>query len=507
MNGLYPTYIPGVGTPFAEIGEIDSKSLGAAFGAGGDGRINFGLLHVINSLHRAALPNSQRYIPPDTVKALCRNGVRRMTTNRTGTQRSPLESPEDEAALRRVGMDAIGGLLLDSWGNAPQRKAFFKRVAADVGKKIQAVTRPKPVEIFIDVFGFSRGAAEARVFTNWLLEMFEGDTLCGVPAAVRFLGLFDTVASVGLPTEFGWGANGHASWGDPANLRISPAVKNCVHYMAMHENRGSFPSEQVRLHGALPANCQEFMFPGMHSDVGGGYSPAEQGRGPSGRDEEKLSQLPLEAMYQAARAALVPVDSRLARDGNYDPFKVSDSIRQVFNAFMAARQKSQPVREWLFEYLAWRYQVRLRYLDLPWHERAGASERADLQGANQRLLDDVEALSAYRPGVAWDEPAGGLETEQQRHAARVRSLAPEAREVWQRAQSRGPIDVGAATLFADYVHDSYAGFRPFDQVKVLGFDPIPGSWETEGYLRWRRRYEGSNDRLTQVAPGADEQAA
>ena len=509
-NGHYLIYIPGVGTPFAEIGEIKPESLGEAFGAGGDGRINFGLLHVINSIHRSISPTDRPYAASDTVKALCRNGVRRTTSNRTGTHRSPLESPEDEAALRRVGMHATGGLLLDSWGDAPQRKAFLKRAAAEIGQKIQAATKPKPVEIFIDVFGFSRGAAEARVFTNWLLEAFEGNTLCGVPAAIRFLGLFDTVASVGLPASAGWGANGHASWGDPANLRIAPAVKNCVHYVAMHENRGSFPVDQVRQSGVLPANCQEFMFPGMHSDVGGGYSPTEQGRGPGGRTNEKLSQLPLEAMYQAAKTALVPLDRRISRDGNYDPFSVADTVRQAFNAFMGARQKTQPVREWLFEYLVWRYQSRDRYMSLPWHARASASERDDLQGANQRLLDDVEALGSCNPTAAWpgDADVGGFETSrQQRYAARINSLAPEAREVWQRAQAHPPIDAVAAAMFADYAHDSYAGFRPFDQMKILGWDPIPGSWEPEGYLRWRRRYEGNNQKLTQVEQDSTEQAA
>jgi len=509
-NGLRPVYIPGVGTPFPEVGEIAPSSLGAAFGAGGDSRINFGLLHVINSIHRSISPTDRPYAPPDTVKALCRNGVRRTTTNRTGMQRSPLESPEDEAALRRVGMATIGGLLLDSWGNAPQRKTFLKRAAAEVGQKIQAATKPKPVEIFIDVFGFSRGAAEARVFTTWLLEVFEGNTLCGLPASIRFLGLFDTVASVGLPTSAGWGANGHASWGDPDNLRVSPAVKNCVHYVAMHENRGSFPVEQVRHNGALPANCHEFMFPGMHSDVGGGYAPTEQGRGPGKRYSENLSQLPLNAMYQAAKTALVPLDKTLAVLAAGDPFEAAESTRQVFEAFMAARQKSQPVREWLFEYLAWRYQVRHQYMGLPWHARASASERADLQGANQRLLDDVEALSNFNPASAWSDEATLSHFEasrQQRYASRIGSLAPEAREVWQRAQTHAPIDATAAMIFADYVHDSYAGFRPFDQAKILGWDPIPGSWEPEGYLRWRRRYEGNNQKLTQVEPNTTQQSA
>ena len=50
-KGYFRAYVPGVGTPFSDIGEAQSRSMGAAFGAGGDGRINFGLLHVINAVH------------------------------------------------------------------------------------------------------------------------------------------------------------------------------------------------------------------------------------------------------------------------------------------------------------------------------------------------------------------------------------------------------------------------------------------------------------------------
>ena len=497
--GYYPAYVPGVGTRFPEIGEEEPLSSGAGFGAGGDGRINFGLLHVINSIHRSVSPSDRPYAPPDTVKALCRNGRRTRTSAGRGgeTRLSPLATVADESALRRVGMDERGGLLLDNAAQAPQRAAFFRRACTRIAQQIAQIDKPKPIELFIDVFGFSRGATEARTFCNWLLEMFEGDTLCGVPASIRFLGLFDTVASVGLPASAGSPFDGHASWADTPYLRIAPQVKNCVHFVAMHENRGSFPSELVRREGVLPANCQEFMFPGMHSDVGGGYGPGDQGRGPGKKDEEKLSQLPLQVMYDAAKVAKVPLEKALARDGAYDPFKIAPNVRQAFETFMSARQKSQPVREWLVEYLAWRYQVRHHYNSLPWHARATNEDKANLQGANQRLLDDVDALRGLEQTAGRsldpDSPEG---REQARQRARVRSLEREAAEVYARVKAAPPTDAATAALFADFVHDSYAGFRPFDQLKLWGWDPVPGSWEGEGYLRWRRRYEGTDERFT-----------
>lgn len=500
LMGYYRAYVPGVGTRFPEIGEEEPLPSGAGFGGGGDGRINFGLLHVINSVHRAVSPSDRPYAPPDTVKALCRNRRRARTSAGRGgeTRLSPLAEVADESALRRVGMDERGGLLLDNAAQAPQRTAFFKRAATLVGQKIAQAEKPKPIEIFIDVFGFSRGATEARTFCNWLLEMFEGDTLCGVPASIRFLGLFDTVASVGLPASAGSLFDGHASWADTPFLRIAPQVKNCVHFVAMHENRGSFPSELVHSEGVLPANCHEFMFPGMHSDVGGGYAPSEQGRGPGKKlDEEKLSQLPLHFMYDSAKAAKVPLEKALARDGAYDPFTIAPNVRQAFETFMSARQKRQPVREWLAEYLAWRYQVRHHYSSLPSYARATDEDKSNLQGANQRLLDDVDALMGLEQQAGRRIDYDSLEgREQARQQARVRSLEREATEVYARVKAAPPTDAATAALFADFVHDSYAGFRPFDQLKIWGWDPVPGSWEGEGYLRWRRRYEGTDERFT-----------
>jgi hypothetical protein len=69
-DGYFRAYIPGVGTPFDEIGEAEPRSLGAAFGAGGDGRINFGLLHVVNAIHRTVSPNGRLYAQEATVRAL-----------------------------------------------------------------------------------------------------------------------------------------------------------------------------------------------------------------------------------------------------------------------------------------------------------------------------------------------------------------------------------------------------------------------------------------------------
>lgn len=503
-EGYYPAYVPGVGTPFKEIGELEPRSFGAAFGAGGDGRINFGLLHVVNSIHQSISPNARLYAENDTVLALCRNGTRGSRVDRGHRQDQPgLADIRDEAALRAVNMDQVGGLLLNAAGEAPQRTQFFQRVCRQIAEKAAQRDKPKITEIFIDVYGFSRGATTARTFTNWLLELFHGDTLCGIPAKIRFLGLFDTVASVGVPASSGL-AQGHLSWADAPWLRISSKIKNCVHYVAMHENRASFPVELVRQNGVLPGNCHEYMLPGMHSDVGGGYAPSEQGKGPNSLNEEKLSQLPLDLMYQASLAAKVPLQAALAKVGQFDPFKIATNVREAYQNFMSTRQESRTIREWMQEFIGWRY-LNVHWHDqLAWYQRASQSDRDDVMGATHELQKDIhafEVIDANPLAVNWPEDMQG--TDVRSALNRVSRLAEEARGIYDQLKATGSVDPIAAHLFDQYVHDSYAGFRPYDQVKIFGVDILPGSWEPQGYLRWRRRYEGDDRQLSMRSDDAD----
>ncbi|MFV3015287.1 DUF2235 domain-containing protein, partial [Pseudomonas sp. KHB2.9] len=49
-SGYFRYYIPGVGTPFPEIGELDFSMRGLAFANRGEDRINWGLLQIANAL-------------------------------------------------------------------------------------------------------------------------------------------------------------------------------------------------------------------------------------------------------------------------------------------------------------------------------------------------------------------------------------------------------------------------------------------------------------------------
>ena len=510
IDGLYPLHIAGIGTPMVQIGEDDARDTGSAFGRGGDGRIHYGLLHVFNSVHRAITGSRRRAMfDGATVKALCRNGRRDVHVDRHGRPHyGALAEAEDEQTLARVDMDKAGGLLLDAYGRRAHAQAFYMKQAARLQNLISNVA-DKPVlkEIFVDVFGFSRGSAQARTFCNWLDEIFQGSRLFGVVAHIRFLGLFDTVASVGVNASVGVGAQGHMSWADAGYLRVPRRVQHCEHYVAMHENRPSFPLEFVEVAGVRPSNCRQFGYPGMHSDVGGGYLPGEQGRwlGANERpdvatlDSMKLSQVPLRHMFNSARAAGVPLDMLEAqRSTSQDVFAIHPELQRSFDAFMAQAGEAKPLREWLTPFLAWRYQVRDRYATFSATQRASADDKEDLIGANRTLLLDIDALE--NAGV-WQmiKDSFGLATSLgsifESRTQRAAQLAPEAPQLLQSLKKHPPIPSALATVFQFLAHDSFAGFRPFDQIRPLGVDIVPGSWEAEGYLRYRRRYEGDDKAL------------
>lgn len=169
--------------------------------------------------------------------------------------------------------------------------------------------KPEILALRLYVYGFSRGAAQARTFCNWLQALVTTTTpdgvteyrFAGLPISIQFLGLFDTVAAVGLADSVPFAA-GHMSWADetmrlpdddtrlPEDRRF---LERCVHLVSAHEQRASFPLDSIRrcdrrADGSLikdgqsryRANTEEFIYPGMHSDVGGGYPPGDQGKAP-----------------------------------------------------------------------------------------------------------------------------------------------------------------------------------------------------------------------------------
>ncbi|WP_431221852.1 phospholipase effector Tle1 domain-containing protein [Serratia sp. L9] len=163
-----------------------------------------------------------------------------------------------------------------------QRREAITSLLEPLRAKV-ATTQPHLLGIKLFIYGFSRGAAEARTFVNWLTELFETPAgaldpqpiLLGLPLTVEFLGLLDTVPSVGVAHIAPFAA-GHMGWADgtqqlPDEERFPSLIKCCRHLISAHEQRLCFTLDSIRRpSGVYPANSKEIIYPGMHSDVGGG---------------------------------------------------------------------------------------------------------------------------------------------------------------------------------------------------------------------------------------------
>ncbi len=279
LGQYYKYYMPGVGTPFPEVGDLDYSMTGLAFARHGEERINWGLLMIIDAL------------------------------------RQELGLPSMDGAGLKASVEAMGSTL----GIAARRsrtREFDRQLRLLVPLLGPAVLhpfagKPKLVGIKLYVYGFSRGAAAARAFITWLNELLshtertqpalQVDDL-RLPVRVQYLGLLDTVASVGI-AEMIPGADGHMSWADK-NQQLpggNNLVKRCLHLVAGHEQRLCFPLDSIRRpSGGYPVNSQEVIYPGVHSDVGGGYPTGDQGKASGDNDYLLLSQIVLNDLFADA---------------------------------------------------------------------------------------------------------------------------------------------------------------------------------------------------------------
>jgi uncharacterized protein (DUF2235 family) len=112
-------------------------------------------------------------------------------------------------------------------------------------------------------------------------------------ARVEFLGVWDTVAALGVPNSR---LDRFVNWFSPHGFHdftISDSVTNAYHALAIDDVRKTFhpvlikPGKPEDRHGR-PRTLEQVWFMGMHTDVGGGY------------EETELSDVALEWMVQHA---------------------------------------------------------------------------------------------------------------------------------------------------------------------------------------------------------------
>ena len=283
-NSLYKEYIPGVGTPFSandegKPNEGEGSIFGSALGSGGNARLCYAFWRLYSIiLNKEGLGNGIIW-----------------------EQSKRPEKIEND-------VDTFPEYLNKHLREAIEKSRREKRKTSKVSK------------IILYVFGFSRGAAEARSFVNRLSRL-SGSSAAqlkfgGIDVEVKFMGIFDTVASVGmvdiksfrgngiLPRWFGSLVDGHWSWASPENLVVPDNIR-CVHYIAGNEARACFPLTMTEHQG----NHTLKLYPGAHSDVGGGYGFMEQGK-------YDMSVIPGREMYDEAISAGTPFKNLMPYDIN-----------------------------------------------------------------------------------------------------------------------------------------------------------------------------------------------
>lgn len=477
-EGFFPIYAPGVGTKFDEIGDSGEgddlvwgetdRRRGLAFAEKGEARIVWALLSVLNNLSLFFAKSELRDFAQ--LKHLA-NDLTEANTPIWAKAISPAASTAAEWLLKRR--------LIDS-----RRNEVLSELCKELEQKVTAARRlrpnPKVLGIRLSVFGFSRGAAQARVFANWFLDMCEAASgsqkLCGLDVDFDFLGLFDTVASVGLANS-SLVADGHMEWADAErNLRVPSAVRHCVHLVSAHEVRRSFPLDSIAVGSSLPSHFKEVVYPGVHSDVGGGYRPNEQGRGTDPQGHDMLSRVPLSQMYREARLANVPldVDGPGITAAAKAALHVAPTTVAAFNAYLeTCRVRSGRLTDILDEqtrlHVRWR-RLRLDNMaTLASVQRAAPQDRTDILEANRELAEEARQLSAPLENTSlslFDHPAvtfiklgrrvvdaiekSGID---QRHFEEFQKL----RTDW---ENPGNLPAGVTRLFDDWVHDSRAWFKP-----------------------------------------------
>jgi hypothetical protein len=318
------------------------------------------------------------------------------------------------------------------------KKQFYKAMK----KHFERAQNPQNdiVEINISAFGFSRGAALARAFIKRFIEQEcnkTGETLRlqqgNYKVYARFLGIFDTVASVGPPmsmnntstiggllSDLQWmissrkddtpikpetlafaasgapGAdpspgvhNGHDAWG--GELAIPFDVEEVRHFVSAHELRNSFPLDSVsQLQGrkiVKSPNFYEIVYPGVHSDVGGSYRPHEGGKQDSSK--QKIGLIAGNDMYEAALTKGLPFKPRSKwSDDNFEDFEVDDETRERYNYYLGKAASAGSLGDLFNSHMTLYYQW--RFYSINKKKQGDKTEQGNIEESDKEFKKEAD---------------------------------------------------------------------------------------------------------------------
>jgi hypothetical protein len=347
--------------------------------------------------------------------------------------------------------------------------------------------------IDVAVFGFSRGAALARAFVNRLLKKCEvkdgvphwpcASAVDGqsAPLHFRFLGLFDTVESVGLPAS---------NFNSNMLMFVPEQVERCFHITAGHELRACFPLTPVCDGGA---RCEQLVWPGVHSDIGGGYRTGEQGR------SDLLPRLSLNRMRLEAAISGVPFTApSLAEKDVHALFEYDEDVKTLFNEYMTHIDSGATLEAEIFSHMRLYYGwLKVRFGAKPCDMyKTVCSADPEVQVQLERLQQFHARLDQDADTMNWRSYLTLLwKTDRQEYWHTVkaaggptgmnRRLSDEEAAYWDAWLNPPPLSSNLLRFFDQYVHDSRAGFLRVD---------------SSGYFRPRRIIEPSGMSQASHAP-------
>ena len=250
----------------------------------------------------------------------------------------------------------------------------------------------------IYIFGFSRGAYTARVLAAMLYKVglltqgneelipfawdifkrHDNRTLgegfrrtFSRPVRIHFLGLWDTVSSVGwawAPKHFQFTEN-------------NQAVDMVRHAVSLDERRVYFVQN---LWGSVPPDVEQVWFPGVHCDVGGGYPENDSG----------LSATALKWMVGKAEAAGLILDQNM---------KATVLPQQSTPEYIAPNAGGPPHESltglwWIAEYLPKRYKDPAADFATRWMIHAGRPRYVrDNAKIHASVFERMRLVPTYQP--------------------------------------------------------------------------------------------------------------
>jgi uncharacterized protein (DUF2235 family) len=232
-----------------------------------------------------------------------------------------IQDPQDQVAFYHPGLGTMGapGALskLTQWWTRVKGLAFGAGLAANIGNAYCYLMATYQPGDNIYLFGFSRGAYTARALAAmlhmygllrpgnealvpYITRLFRAQNkeifalaaqfkpTFSRPCKPRFLGLWDTVSSVGWiysPVKLPYTA-------------MNPDISIVRHAVSIDERRAMF-RQNLWSNPTAGQDVQQVWFAGVHSDVGGGYKEKESG----------LAKIALQWMLDEASSAGLRVDA------------------------------------------------------------------------------------------------------------------------------------------------------------------------------------------------------